>query len=97
MKRMLKKVLGLAVVAMALVSCNNAAKMAEMADQIKINCNPAVLEVIAGNIDADVSVTFPAEYFYPKAKLTVTPVLKYKGGEVVGTPFIYQGSKVTEN
>ncbi|MCF0177259.1 MAG: hypothetical protein HUJ90_01425 [Bacteroidales bacterium] len=97
MKRMFKKVLGLAVVAMALVSCNNAAKMAEMADQIKINCNPAVLEVIAGNIDADVSVTFPAEYFYPKAKLTVTPVLKYKGGEVVGTPFIYQGSKVTEN
>ena len=52
---------------------------------------------VAGNIDADVTVNFPADYFLPKARLTVTPVLKYQGGEVAGAPFEYQGQKVTEN
>ena len=97
MKRTFRNILAFAIAAFALVSCNNAAKMAELADQVKINCNPEVLEVIAGNIDADVTVNFPADYFLPKARLTVTPVLKYQGGEVAGTPFEYQGQKVTEN
>ena len=85
------------VAAVAFVSCNNAAKMAELAEQVKITCNPAVLEAIAGNINADVTVNFPADYFYPKARLTVVPVLKYAGGEVEGESFEYQGQKVTEN
>ncbi|MDD2293363.1 MAG: hypothetical protein PHD07_04040, partial [Bacteroidales bacterium] len=97
MKKNLIKVLFLAVATFALVSCDNPAKMAEAADQVKITCNPEVLEVIAGNIDAKVDVTFPAEYFHPKAVLQVVPVLIYNGGEVQGTPFVYQGEKVTEN
>ena len=97
MKRNLRNILAFAIAAFALVSCNNAAKMAELAEQVKITCNPEVLEVVAGNIDADVTVNFPADYFLPKARLTVTPVLKYQGGEVAGTPFEYQGQKVTEN
>ena len=97
MKRNLRNILAFAVAAFALVSCNNAAKMAELAEQVKITCNPEVLEVVAGNIDADVTVNFPADYFLPKARLTVTPVLKYQGGEVAGSPFEYQGQKVTEN
>ncbi|MBQ7221952.1 MAG: hypothetical protein IJS02_00595 [Bacteroidales bacterium] len=94
---MIKKVLLLAIASFALVACNNAAKMAELADQVNIACNPEVLEVVAGNIDADVTVTFPAEYFYPKAILEVIPVIVYDGGEAVGAPFIYQGEKVTQN
>ena len=97
MKRTLRNILAFAVAAFALVSCNNAAKMAELAEQVLITCNPEVLEVVAGNIDADVTVNFPADYFLPKARLTVTPVLKYQGGEVAGAPFEYQGQKVTEN
>jgi len=97
MKRFFRNTLAFAVAAFALVSCNNAAKMAELADQVKITCDPAVLEVVAGNIDADVTVNFPADYFFPKARLTVVPVIKYMGGEVAGTPFEYQGQKVTEN
>lgn len=97
MKKMINKVLVMAVACLAFVSCNNAAKMAELADQVKITCDPEVLEVIAGNIDATVSVTFPAEYFHPKAELEVIPVLVYQGGEVAGTPFYYQGEKVTDN
>ena len=97
MKRLFRNILALGVAAFALVSCNNAAKMAELAEQVKISCNPEVLQVVAGNIDADVTVDFPADYFLPKARLTVVPVLKYMGGEVEGAPFEYQGQKVTEN
>lgn len=97
MKQNLFKVLFVALAAFAIVSCDNPSKMAEAADQIDIVCNPEVLEVVAGNIDATVSVTFPAEYFHPKAVLEVIPVLVYNGGEAQGKPFVYQGEKVTEN
>ena len=86
-----------AIASLALVSCNNAQKMIDGANQIGWNCNPEVLEVVAGNINADVTVTFPADYFLPKAILEVTPVLVYEGGEVAGKPFVYQGEKITEN
>ena len=82
---------------LALVSCNKAAKMAELADQVTIDCNPEVLEVIADNIDADVTVTFPADYFDKKAIMEVTPVLIFDGQELAGEPFIYQGEKVIDN
>ena len=97
MKRIISNLLLIAVFSFSLVSCNQAQKMADAAEQIDIKCNPEVLEVIAGNIDATVSVTFPPEYFIPKATLEVTPVLLYVGGEAVGKPFVYQGEKITEN
>ena len=97
MKKLVSNLLLIAVVSFGLVSCNQAQKMIDAAEQIDIKCVPEVLEVVAGNIDATVSVTFPPEYFLPKATLEVTPVLLYVGGEAVGTPFVYQGEKVTEN
>ena len=97
MKRLISNILLVAAVSFGLVSCGNAQKMIDAADQIDIKCNPEVLEVIAGSIDATVSVTFPPEYFLPKATLEVTPVLLYVGGEAVGKPFMYQGEKVTDN
>jgi hypothetical protein len=97
MKKNLFNLLLVALVSFAMASCDSPAKMAEAANQIKIECTPEVLEVIAGQIDATVSVTFPEEYFLPKAILEVTPVLLYIGGEAVGTPFMYQGEKITDN
>ena len=97
MKKLISNILLVAVVSFGLASCNQAQKMIDAADQIDIKCNPEVLEVIAGNIDATVSVTFPPEYFLPKATLEVTPVLLYVGGEAVGKPFVYQGEKVADN
>ena len=87
MKKLVSNLLLIAVIAFGMASCTNAQKMIDAADQINIQCNPEVLEVIAGNIDATVSVTFPPEYFLPKATLEVTPVLLYVGGEAVGKPF----------
>ena len=97
MKKLVSNLLLIAAISFGLVSCNQAQKMIDAADQIDIKCVPEVLEVIAGNIDATVSVTFPPEYFLPKATLEVTPVLLYVGGEAVGKPFVYQGEKVTDN
>lgn len=97
MKKIMKSAMLLAAAVLALASCNKAAKMAELMEQVKIDCNPEVLEVIAGQIDADVAVTFPAEYFHPKAELEVLPIIVYEGGEAVGNAFRYQGSKVQDN
>ncbi|MBQ9530370.1 MAG: hypothetical protein IJR73_08445 [Bacteroidales bacterium] len=93
----MKKTLVFVMALMALVSCNKVAKMAELADLVKVECNPEVLEVIADNIDADVTVTFPEKYFHKKAILEVTPVMKFDGQEVAGEPFVYQGEKVMDN
>ena len=86
-----------AVLGLAAVSCGSPEKMAEMAENVTIKCEPAVLEVVGGNIDAKVSVTYPEDYFHPKAILEVTPVIVYEGGEVKMEPFMFQGEKVENN
>ncbi|MBQ0025056.1 MAG: hypothetical protein KBT00_04965 [Bacteroidales bacterium] len=97
MKKIIINIAAVAVAIVSLASCNDISKMTEAADRIKIQCNPEVLEAVAGNIDAQVSVTFPEEYFLPKAILEITPVIIYSGGEVAGKPFVYQGEKIAEN
>ena len=71
--------------------------MAEMAENVTVKCEPAVLEVIGGEINATVSVTYPEDYFHPKAVLAVTPVIVYEGGEVKMEPYMFQGEKVEDN
>ena len=68
-----------------------------MAENVSVQCDPAVLEVVAGKINATVTVTYPADYFHPKAILEVTPVIVYEGGEAKMEPFVYQGEKVVDN
>ena len=97
MKNNLIKSFIVALSAFAMISCDSPSKMAELADQITFKCNPEVLEVVAGAIEADITVNFPAEFFHPKAIMEVTPVLVYQGGEVAYHPFIYQGEKITDN
>lgn len=91
------KILTAAIFGLAVVGCSSASKMAEMANSIKVTCNPEVLEVKAGEINADITVTYPEGYFHPKAILEVTPVLVYDGGEAKMKPFVYQGEKVKDN
>ena len=81
----------------AAISCSSPEKMAEMADNVLVRCEPAVLEVVGGSIDAFVSVTYPEDYFHPKAILEVTPVIVYNGGVVEMEPFVFQGEKVKDN
>ena len=91
------KILAAAALIAATASCASIEKMAQMAENVKVTCNPAVLEAVNGDIDAVVSVTYPEDYFNPKATLEVTPVLVYEGGEAAMKPFVYQGEKVKDN
>ena len=96
MKRCIKFMFA-AVLGLAAAACSSPEKMAEMAENVTIKCEPAVLEVVGGNIDATVSVTYPEDYFHPKAILEVTPVIVYEGGEQAMEPFMFQGEKVKDN
>lgn len=89
--------LSVAVLSIAAVACASPEKMAKMAENVTVKCNPAVLEVVGGEINADVTVTYPEDYFHPKAILKVTPVIVYEGGEVAMEPFMFQGEKVKDN
>ena len=86
-----------ALLGIAAAACSSPEKMAEMAENVTVKCEPAVLEVVGGTIDATVSVTYPEDYFHPKAILEVTPVIVYEGGEAAMEPFIFQGEKVEDN
>ena len=86
-----------ALFGLAAAACSSPEKMAEMAENVTVKCEPAVLEVVGGSIDATVAVTYPEDYFHPKAILEVTPVIVYEGGEVAMQPFVFQGEKVEDN
>ncbi len=97
MKNLMRVLAAAAAIAIA-ASCGSMEQMAKQAESLVITCDPAVLEVIGGSIDATVSVTYPEGYFLPKAILEVTPVLVYDGGEAkMEEPFMYQGEKVKDN
>ena len=91
------KSISAALIALAAAACSSPEKMAEMAENVIVKCEPAVLEVVGGVIDAEVSVTYPADYFHPKAILEVTPVIVYEGGEAKMEPYMFQGEKVEDN
>ena len=57
------KSLAVAVLGLAAVACASPEKMAEMAESVTVTCDPSPLEVVAGKIDATVSVTYPRDYF----------------------------------
>ena len=91
------KLAGAALLGLVAVACSSPKKMAEQAEAISTECNPAVLEAKAGKVEASVTVNYPADYFHPKAILEVTPVIVYEGGEAAMAPFYYQGEKVEDN
>lgn len=97
----MKKIFNVLMIAAAglfvATSCGSPKKMAESAEEVSVTCNPQVLEVIAGNIRAEVTVTFPEDFFHPKSIVEVVPVLVYNGGETALDPIMLQGEDVTEN
>jgi tetratricopeptide (TPR) repeat protein len=93
----MKKIILLLAAALLAFACASPEKMAQMAENVKVECNPPVLEAVGGTIDAVVSVTYPKDYFHPSAILEVTPVIVYDGGEAPMKPFKYQGEDVKDN
>lgn len=97
MKNLFRVSLALAVVTLTVSSCNCFKKMAKNMDDVNLTCTPEVLVLNNGHVDADITVTFPEEYFNKKAVVKVTPVIVFEGGEVAGTTQYLQGSKVDDN
>lgn len=58
---------------------------------------PQVLATQGGMVPATVDGNFPAKAFPTKGIVTITPVLKYEGGEALGTPITLQGQKIKGN
>ena len=93
----MKKSIFYLAAALLAMACASPEKMASMAENVKVECTPPVLEAVGGTIDAIVSVTYPKDYFHPGAILEVTPVIVYEGGEAAMKPFKFQGEDVKDN
>ncbi len=92
------KALALCALVVSAASCSKSrAEQMKLAENVDVKCNPEVLALVGDKIPAEITVTYPAKYFHPKATLEVTPVLVYEGGEQVGPTFTYQGEKVKDN
>lgn len=78
---------------MVITSCGKLGNLS--ADNFKVT--PTPLEAIGGEVPATINGIFPEKYMKKKAVVTVTPVLKYNGGEVVGQSATFQGEKVEGN
>lgn len=75
-----------------LTACGN-----DLPQPEEITVNPSPLKVVGNKVSAEISGTFPVKKFEKKGILTVTPVLKFAGQEVVGETVTYIGEKVKEN
>ena len=92
---MFKKLFLLLVVAAVMMSsCSS--KMKSMKSEY-FTVTPGVLEVVGSEIPATIDGRFPAKFFNKKSVLTITPVLKYEGGEAISEPVTFQGEKVRGN
>ena len=86
--------LAMAAILMALASCSGKLKPLA-ADYIK--ADPQPLEAVGGQVPVTISIAYPAKWFKKNATLTITPVLRYAGGETWGTAYTFQGEKVRAN
>ena len=92
---MLKKLpLLLLLAAVMLSSCSS--KMKNVKSEY-FTVTPSVLEVVGSEIPVTVDGKFPAKFFNKKSVLTITPVLKYEGGEAIAEPVTFQDDKVRGN
>lgn len=59
--------------------------------------NPSPLELVGSKVPVTINGRFPAKWFEKSTTIIVTPILKYNGGEALGTPYTYQGENVAGN
>jgi len=81
-----------------MIGCGGLNKMNKNAGNIRYDVTPQVLETHAGRVPVTITGTFPAKYFDRKATLTLTPVMRYEGGNVsFDAVQIVQGERVQAN
>lgn len=77
----------------AMTSCSKMGALS--ADNFTVT--PSPLEAVANKVPATINGRFPEKYLKKKAVVTVTPVLKYEGGQTTGQGATFQGEKVEGN
>ncbi len=93
---MIKKLYLPLLMAVMFVFTSCSSKMGELSSDY-FTTTPQVLEAVGGKVPVTINGKFPEKYFKKKAVVTVTPVLKWNGGEVKGQPMTFQGEKVEGN
>ncbi|MCH5168277.1 MAG: hypothetical protein J1F27_01450 [Prevotellaceae bacterium] len=76
-----------------LSSCSKLGKLSNE----NFTVTPTPLEAVGGEVPVTINGTFPVKYMKKNAVVTITPVLKYQGGEAVGQSATFQGEKVEGN
>ena len=79
------------IAAAILTSCGTAVQPEQ------VSVNPSPLAVVGNQVEAEITGTFPVKKFAKNAVLTITPVLKYEGGEALAQSVVYVGEKAKEN
>jgi Flp pilus assembly protein TadD len=83
-------------VLMALIIVASCGKLGELSPEY-FTTTPQVLEAVGGNVPVTIHGKFPEKYLKKKAVVTVTPVLKWNGGEARSQSYTFQGEKVEGN
>ena len=89
----IKSFLLLALAAGTLASCSKMGALS--ADNFTIV--PSPLEAVSNEVPVTINGRFPEKYMKKKAEVTVIPVLRFAGKEVIGQPASFQGEKVIGN
>lgn len=95
--RNIKNIAIFILAAAVLSSCGGLNKMVKDSNLVNYKVTPEVLEMHGGEVDLTVDVNYPAKYFNKKAVVTITPVVRYEGGETVLDPLVVQGEDATDN
>lgn len=80
----------------AIIATSCSKKLTPLSSDL-FNVNPSPLEVVGTKVPVTINGRIPAKWFNKNAELTITPVLKYAGGEALGNSYEYQGEKVAGN
>jgi Flp pilus assembly protein TadD len=78
-----------------LVGCNGLGKMVKKQATITYDIKPNPLEMHGDSVGFTVTGKYPAKVFAKKATVTVSPVVKYAGGEKALKPVVLVGEKAT--
>lgn len=93
---MIKKLCMPLLVALVAVLTSCGSKMGELPSDY-FTTTPQVLEAVGGQVPVTINGKFPEKYFKKNAVVTVTPILKWNGGQAVGESATFQGEKVEGN
>jgi len=80
-------------VAVILTGCNGLGKMIKKQKDISYTVSPNPIEMHGDSIQFSVSGKFNPKLFAKKVTLTLTPVIKYQGGEKALKPIVLVGEK----